>query len=236
MSQPFAVYFALLLSLGFCQENLRSCKWDCLIFAQMWPGSFCPYSGNSFKCQIPQFVNSWTIHGLWPNGVTHCCDCSVLFQSHLENIEGDMSIYWPSFTNDTNFFFWNNEWTKHGTCAICDERLSSPERYFGASLKLYQSLNIQRALMTANIVPTCNQTYKYLDILHVLQAEMGNNLKVQCSTDSKGRQLLNQVMFSLYPNLTSGSCSHLGLPYNSCDSQKILFPPINYDPPHDPCP
>ncbi|KAM4662992.1 ribonuclease Oy-like [Discoglossus pictus] len=237
MSQLSVVCLLTFLSVGLSQEILYSCKWKCLLFVQMWPGSFCPSLDSSVQCHIPQFVSGWTIHGLWPDGVTYCCNCWSLHPSQLEDLQQRLTHFWPSFLNKTDFLFWQNEWNKHGTCATCEEALSSPERYFEASLKLYQSINIQNALKKVNIIPTCNHTYRAQDILQGLQAELGNDIKVQCGTDSQGRQLLMQVHFGYNRNLTAGCYSNSRVSYPTCDtSQKVFFPPINYTNPQNPCP
>ncbi|XP_030075572.1 ribonuclease T2 isoform X2 [Microcaecilia unicolor] len=87
------------------KQKLGYCDWKCMKFVQSWPGSFCVFLGKRFNCMIPEFVNTWTIHGLWPNDVKDCCNCWNLFQSDLLDLESQLSLYWPSLINTTSFLF-----------------------------------------------------------------------------------------------------------------------------------
>ncbi|GCB62043.1 hypothetical protein scyTo_0009448 [Scyliorhinus torazame] len=62
------MYLALLCTLAAttaAQVDMKDrCHWKCLIFAQLWPGSYC-MTFTKFPCRIPAQVDGWTIHGLW---------------------------------------------------------------------------------------------------------------------------------------------------------------------------
>nr|XP_056701718.1 adenosine deaminase domain-containing protein 2 [Euleptes europaea] len=72
----------------------------------------------------------------------------------------ELTQNWPTFTNLSNFQFWDKEWKKHGTCGGCAENLNSPPKYFRASLSLHSKYNIDRVFQRAAIVPSCNRSYQ----------------------------------------------------------------------------
>jgi ribonuclease T2 len=72
-------------------------------------------------------VDSWTIHGLWPD---HCdgtfdasCDPSraytgistILTNFGKTSTLNYMNTYWKDYQNNDESF-WEHEWSKHGTC------------------------------------------------------------------------------------------------------------------------
>ncbi|XP_044291409.1 ribonuclease T2-like isoform X4 [Varanus komodoensis] len=138
----------------------RTCPWECLIFVQLWPGSFCVALGRQFECVVPKNAHNWTIHGLWPDHVTECCAFWRLFPSDLAGLESELSLQWPTFINTSSFSFWEKEWQKHGTCAGCIETLHTPQNYFQAALFLHSKYNIDRAFQTAAVVPSCSRNYQ----------------------------------------------------------------------------
>ncbi|TNN24595.1 hypothetical protein EYF80_065279 [Liparis tanakae] len=60
------------------------CSWDCLVFTLQWPGAFCQSLHEGSLCWIPQSVDSWTIHGLWPGMASNCCSCWPMFPSDVQ--------------------------------------------------------------------------------------------------------------------------------------------------------
>ncbi|XP_069500396.1 ribonuclease T2-like [Ambystoma mexicanum] len=222
-------------------EEPRFCDWKCLVFVQMWPGSFCVGLGANYSCAIPTYVKNWTIHGLWPDQIMHCCSCWPLFQSDLQDLPSQLAQHWPTLINLTDFFFWKNEWIKHGTCAGCIESLSSPSKYFGMALKLRMVYNIDTALQKAGIVPSCNESYQYNSLYHALLPIAGEAFELQCMTDPQGRQILMQIKISLFRNFSSGcflySKTANPSPYRGCSNSKTVFYfPIRPDKPREPCP
>ncbi|XP_015263753.1 PREDICTED: ribonuclease T2-like [Gekko japonicus] len=221
------------------RELSRSCPWDCLVFVQMWPGSFCVALGRKLECVIPKNADIWTIHGLWPRNVIQCCPYWRLFPSDLVDLMPELTRYWPTFTNLSNFQFWEKEWQKHGTCAGCAETLNSPSKYFRASLSLRSKYNIDRAFQRGAIVPSCNHSYQLNTFVEVLQPILGDQYELQCITDTQGRQILVQIKVSIYSNFSTGCLPEPSdySPYKPCRAQRSIF----YFPPHqanprDPCP
>ncbi|XP_030075571.1 ribonuclease T2 isoform X1 [Microcaecilia unicolor] len=225
------------------KQKLGYCDWKCMKFVQSWPGSFCVFLGKRFNCMIPEFVNTWTIHGLWPNDVKDCCNCWNLFQSDLLDLESQLSLYWPSLINTTSFLFWKNEWHKHGSCAGCIETLSSPSKYFRAALKLHTFYSMDIAFQRAGIVPSCDRSYPFKDLSRTLLSAFTKTPELQCVMDEKGREVLVQVKISLHRNFSSGcedfqeASNPSSSPYRPCNkNSNIYYFPINRRTPRDPCP
>ncbi|KAJ6663580.1 hypothetical protein lerEdw1_009659 [Lerista edwardsae] len=124
-----------------------------------------------------------------PSSVVGCCPYWHLFPSDLADLTSELDNQWPTFTNLTNFQFWENEWQKHGTCAGCVETLSSPNKYFRAALYLHGKYNIDSTLESA------------------LRPVLGDQHELQCVTDTQGRQILVQVKVSLHSDLSVGCIS-----------------------------
>ncbi|XP_044291407.1 uncharacterized protein LOC123026169 isoform X2 [Varanus komodoensis] len=218
----------------------RTCPWECLIFVQLWPGSFCVALGRQFECVVPKNAHNWTIHGLWPDHVTECCAFWRLFPSDLAGLESELSLQWPTFINTSSFSFWEKEWQKHGTCAGCIETLHTPQNYFQAALFLHSKYNIDRAFQTAAVVPSCSRNYQFQTFTGALEPFLGNQYELQCVTDAQGRQILVQIKISLYSNFSTGCMSGSSgnvSPYKPCRAEKgIFYFPTNQEDPRNPCP
>uniref|UniRef100_A0A3B4ZXU7 Ribonuclease T2-like n=1 Tax=Stegastes partitus TaxID=144197 RepID=A0A3B4ZXU7_9TELE len=162
------------------------CTWKCVLFTLQWPGGFCQSLNNESLCRIPQNVNNWTIHGLWPLKSKDCCDCWPMFHSDVQELEAELTEHWPSLLKTkSSFQFWREEWRKHGACAACVEGLNSPLRYFQICLKLRHQFDIHRLLDDAGITPSCDRPYKVEEVHGVLAPHLGDKLEIQCVTDDK---------------------------------------------------
>ncbi|XP_068601712.1 ribonuclease T2-like [Brachionichthys hirsutus] len=190
-------------------ENNEFCSWRCLHFTLQWPAGFCLSLDTPPLCQIPQTVNDWTIHGLWPLWAEGRCDCWPMFQSDVEELEAQLEEHWPSFLKTkSSFQFWRAEWQKHGACAACVEGMNSPLRYFQISLKLRQKFDIQKLLEDAGITPSCDRPYKVREVHQVLAPHLGDKHEIQC-VQMEDKEAWFQVKVLLSRNLTIG-CDHPG--------------------------
>uniref|UniRef100_A0AAQ6IHE9 Uncharacterized protein n=1 Tax=Anabas testudineus TaxID=64144 RepID=A0AAQ6IHE9_ANATE len=61
------------------------CSWTCLLFTLQWPAGFCQSLSKEIPCRIPENINTWTIHGLWPLHVLSCCNCWPMFHSDIQD-------------------------------------------------------------------------------------------------------------------------------------------------------
>ncbi|XP_055519693.1 ribonuclease T2-like [Leucoraja erinacea] len=214
-----------------------SCKWKCLLFAQLWPGSFCMTLPKQ-DCRIPDHVEGWTIHGLWPSGRRTCNHTWHLTHEDIDDLQVDLFLHWPSLTNTDAFKFWGNEWIKHGTCAACADSMSCPHKYFSLALQLQKQFAINEAFIAAGITPSCDNSYK-LEHFHSALTDMGTHVEFQCCTLKK-RQVLMQIKVPLSKDLSIG-CNHTeehfsNQYYHPCTNKaEIYFYPFTHHP-HNPCP
>ncbi|XP_067831239.1 ribonuclease T2-like isoform X1 [Heptranchias perlo] len=215
----------------------NSCKWKCLTFAQLWPGSFC-MTFSSKQCNIPKHVDGWTIHGLWPRGKPFCNKSWSLTQEDIGDLQDDLLHYWPSLVKSSAFTFWTKEWSKHGTCATCADSMSCPHKYFSLALQLRSKLSIDAAFNAAGIKPSCNNSYTYED-LHSALSDLGTHVGLQCYYQ-EGRQILMQIKIPLSKDLSIGCNTpneHFSRSfYEPCkNNAAIYFYPFTQHP-HNPCP
>ncbi|XP_068174339.1 ribonuclease T2-like [Antennarius striatus] len=190
-------------------EKKAFCSWTCLHFTLQWPGGFCLSLDNETLCRMPQTVNNWTIHGLWPLHASRCCSCWPMFSSDVEELEEQLMEHWPSLLKTkSSFQFWRAEWEKHGACAACVEGMNSPLRYFQICLKLRQTFDVQKLLEDAGITPSCDRPYKVQEVHRVLAPHLGDKHEIQCITVEE-KEVWFQVKIILSRNLTVG-CNHLG--------------------------
>uniref|UniRef100_A0A8C2WU23 Ribonuclease T2, like n=2 Tax=Cyclopterus lumpus TaxID=8103 RepID=A0A8C2WU23_CYCLU len=225
-------------------DKKHFCTWNCLLFTLQWPGAFCQSLDERKLCSIPQSINKWTIHGLWPVKVFHCCKCWPMFESDVQELDAELKEHWPSLLKDQpSFHFWRQEWEKHGVCAACVEGMNSPFRYFQICLKLRQQFDIQKLLEDAGVTPSCDRPFKLVEVQQVLAQHLGDKHEIQCVTDPKGREVWFQVKIPLSHNLTVGCDHHAdgGPGWNSshghpCPPQAPLYYfPIDHQQPQRPC-
>nr|XP_046246082.1 ribonuclease T2-like [Scatophagus argus] len=213
-------------------EEKPFCSWKCLLFTLQWPGGFCQSLDRQSLCQIPQSVDTWTIHGLWPQRAFNCCSCWPMFHSDIQELEAELTEHWPSFLKiKSSFHFWRQEWEKHGVCAACVEGMNSPLRYFQICLKLWGRFDIHELLQAAGITPSCERLYKVAEVHRVLAPHVGDRHEIQCVTDDKDREVWFQVKVPLSRNLTVG-CNHRG----DADGEPASAPGAGGTSPGHPCP
>ncbi|XP_056139804.1 ribonuclease T2-like [Lampris incognitus] len=224
------------------------CSWKCLKFTLQWPGAFCVTLNNWTRCRVPEDINTWTIHGLWPQRVQNCCGCWPIFPSDIKELDEELLAWWPSLLKaKSSFQFWKKEWEKHGVCVACVEGMNSPLRYFQISLTLRRYFDIHKVLDEAGVKPSCNQSYKVVDIHSVLAPLLGDSYETECVTDDQGREVWFQVKIPLSRNLSLG-CPHdrgspaerrpglIVSPGHRCPPEAPLYYfPIDYQQPHQPC-
>ncbi|MCJ1465836.1 ribonuclease T2-like [Pseudocyphellaria aurata] len=154
-------------------------------------------------------VDSWTVHGLWPD---HCdgtydanCDASRAYTNISSIISaagqtallGYMNTYWKDYQGDDESF-WEHEWAKHGTCIStlqpsCYTNYVPQQEvvdYFQIAVDLFKSLNSYQYLSNAGIVPSSTSTYTAAAINAALKAPRGVSVTIQCDNSA-----LNEIWY-----------------------------------------
>ena len=125
----------LILLISVYSFNLRQAKqeYDSYVMAVQWSNGYCKVN-NCYGKADHVYKNKMTIHGLWPSlksgkylpqctdGVTIVDDGSALFT--------DMKQYWPTFSSNTNEYFWGHEYNTHGFCMVEEKGWSGYNEYF----------------------------------------------------------------------------------------------------------
>uniref|UniRef100_UPI00398EB411 ribonuclease T2-like isoform X2 n=1 Tax=Pristiophorus japonicus TaxID=55135 RepID=UPI00398EB411 len=143
-----------------------SCRWKCLTFAQLWPGSFC-VTFSSKQCRIPKYVTGWTIHGLWPDGKKYCNDTWLLTEEDIDDLQDDLHHYWPSLIKTIAFKFW--ALTAAGINPTCNNSYTY-EHFHSALSDLGTHVNLQ-----------C-YNHKKRQILMQIKIPLSKDLSIGCNT------------------------------------------------------
>ena len=149
-------------------------------------------------------VDSWTIHGLWPD---HCdgtfdqfCDpnrqytniSDIIRSSGATDLLNYMNTYWKDYQgNDESF--WEHEWGKHGTCIStlepsCYTNYVQQEEvvdFFQKTVDLFKTLPSYTWLSNAGIVPDSSKTYTSAQILAALMTPRGVDVAIQCQNTNQ---------------------------------------------------
>ncbi|KAH8812051.1 ribonuclease T2-like protein [Xylogone sp. PMI_703] len=187
-------------------------------------------------------INSWTVHGLWPD---HCdgtfdqnCDSkrayknisAILQQYGKTDLLSYMNTFWKNDPNDgSDEEFWEHEWATHGTCIStlntkCYTDYTPQEEvpdFFQTAVNLFKKLDTYAFLANAGITPSTTATYTKSQILAAVQAA-GYQATIQCSSGALDEiwysfDVLGSVVTGTFqpaaPVGQSSSCSSSGIKY-----------------------
>ncbi|KAK5108635.1 hypothetical protein LTR62_008126 [Meristemomyces frigidus] len=147
-------------------------------------------------------VDSWTIHGLWPDNCDGTYDAScddtraytnitaILQSFGATDLLSYMQTYWVS-NSGTSESFWEHEWGKHGTCVStldpdCYTNYQPTEevpQFFNRTVELFKTSPTYDWLSAAGIVPSSSATYTTAQIQAALSSEHGgHNAYLGCSS------------------------------------------------------
>ncbi|KAF2838625.1 ribonuclease T2 [Patellaria atrata CBS 101060] len=144
-------------------------------------------------------VDSWTVHGLWPDkcdGTYEAnCDSSraygnisaILTSFNKTELVSYMRTYWKDYKgNDDDL--WKHEWSKHGTCVStletkCFTDYTATEEvvdYFEKTIELFKKLPSYEWLASFDIVPSYTRTYDRRAIQEALSTHHGAPVTLGC--------------------------------------------------------
>ncbi|KAF1950246.1 ribonuclease M [Byssothecium circinans] len=155
-------------------------------------------------------VDSWTIHGLWPD---HCdgtydasCDptraykniTAILQSFGATDLVSYMSTYWKDYSGHDESL-WQHEWSKHGTCIstlepTCYTDHKATEEvvdFFQKTVDLFKALPSYQWLAAAGITPSTSATYSTAQIQDALSK---NRTGVQVTLGCKSGAL-NEIWY-----------------------------------------
>ncbi|KAF2798235.1 ribonuclease M [Melanomma pulvis-pyrius CBS 109.77] len=187
-------------------------------------------------------VDSWTLHGLWPD---HCdgtydanCDASraytnissIISSFGKTDLLSYMQTYWKDYQGDDETF-WEHEWAKHGTCIStlepdCYTNHKPTEEvvdYFQKAVDLFKALPSYTWLAAAGITPSTTKTYTTAAIQAAITAKRpGVSVTLGCSSSA-----LNEIWYhydvrgsvqtgefvAANPDGTKSTCPSTGIKY-----------------------
>ncbi|RYO83420.1 hypothetical protein DL766_002610 [Monosporascus sp. MC13-8B] len=152
-------------------------------------------------------MDSWTMHGLWPNNCNgtweQFCDNSrkyknitVILESFAPLTLEFMETYWKdSKENDERF--WAHEFNKHGTCVStldpkCYDAYKPTQEvadYFTKAVDVFKTLPSYKWLAAADIVPSTSATYSQAAIQDALKAAYNQTVVVNCNKNKELSEL-----------------------------------------------
>ncbi|CAK5266158.1 unnamed protein product [Mycena citricolor] len=199
-------------------------------------------------------VDSWTIHGLWPD---HCdlsfsesCDPSRAYKNiaGLLSAQGAqstldyMKTYWVDIDGQ-NERFWEHEWSTHGTCYSTLKPSCLPQgspqgaeavAFFNTVVGLFQQLPTYTWLANQGITPSSSATYDLQTLTDALQTGAGFAPVLDCRGSA-----LDSVSwyFHLQGSLLDGTMVPVGAPEKgTCPSTGIKYVPKSLSGSHETTP
>ncbi|XP_043552447.1 ribonuclease T2-like isoform X3 [Chiloscyllium plagiosum] len=141
------IFLPLIIAIAFLQtSDCKNHQWHSLSLSHHWPQTVCLMESET--CKVPQNIDYWTVHGLWPKG-DELCNKSWHFEiQNVKDILPELKLWWPDVLHPNSTQFWKHEWAKHGTCAATLQSLNTQEKYFSKTLDLFHKtdLNSWRSL------------------------------------------------------------------------------------------
>ncbi|XP_059163706.1 ribonuclease Oy-like isoform X2 [Physella acuta] len=214
--ERFKMRLIVLLCLPLCALAVTELakEWDFLLFAQFWPSSSCIYFEHS-GCVVPEQVNGWTIHGLWPSipgssSQPEFCNNSMKFdEKQIEVLRPQLNVQWPYYNKSGDpTELWEHEWDKHGTCAYSLPILKGELKYFNQTLGVHSGINLLEILQKANIVPSTSDTYLPQDIYNAVYSGVQLIPNIVCMYNKEDKQhYLSEIWLCLNKDLTGRNCT-----------------------------
>lgn len=166
------------------QMSSSNNSWDYFLLVREWCGTMSPGP-------LPSYVNTFTLHGMWPNRLDgswpQFCNSSYPFNyAEIADIIVPLDRAWYDTMHDqaNGTDFWSHEWDKHGTCAMSDRSCCGSERqYFQSAIQMHDRLTEAQWLANAGIVPA-DQTqtlYAKSDFINALQQGLGVEPLIRCT-------------------------------------------------------
>jgi len=190
-------------------------------------------------------VDSWTIHGLWPDNCdgtfSSSCDPSRFYSSITDILNNagrsDLVDYMTTYmvsNSESPEKFWEHEWNTHGTCystlgPSCYSSSTTGQDaadFFNAVVNLFKTLPTYTWLSNAGILPDSSATYTLHQLTSALSSASGGYTPaLYCSHRS-----LYQIYwyFNLKGSLVDGSFVPISAPIaGNCPSSGIQYLPKN---------
>ncbi|GAB1601467.1 ribonuclease Oy-like isoform X2 [Argonauta hians] len=210
-------------------------SFDYYVFSQQWPKSLCINAKlKGIPCEIPDPVNNWVVHGLWPDTFKEhteppfFCNSSWPFdQSKLKDIEDQLDIHWPNlYTHTSKYSFWKHEWKKHGTCSEDKPYIFSEKSYFQMGLQLNKKFDVRSLYDKSGILPVTYTSYKCEDFRNVIRKNWNVEAVITCVQDENNKEYILQTELCVDKQFNLIDCSGKIFCQMCSKNGDIYYPPI----------
>ncbi|KAK0056920.1 ribonuclease Oy [Biomphalaria pfeifferi] len=218
LKQLLVVFIGALLSQGSTAPTSKAQNnedWEFLLLAQFWPTTSCYYFRQS-GCSVPEKVNNWTIHGLWPSNANEPqpenCNSSMPFDyTQIESLRDRLDLEWPYYNKSgARTFLWEHEWNKHGTCAYNLPTLQGEMNYFTSAMNLYQTINLFGVLKAHGIEPSEEKKFQVQDIFDILNEYFQAKPNIICLHNSEENvYYIEEIWLCFNKDLTARDCEEI---------------------------
>lgn len=167
-------------------------------------------------------MDSFTIHGLWPQNYdgtypTYCNRSEHYDPNAVADLLPRLEVEWPSMS-ETDDGFWTHEWQKHGSCTDMPEH-----DYFKKGLELNENYDLMGPLYSANIFPSDDVKYDFDAVLAAFKSGLGVSVEMTCYADdvSEVRMCLSKDFepIDCTQQKNRHSCRFIRLPLSTSDKK-----------------
>ncbi|XP_022149793.1 ribonuclease MC-like [Momordica charantia] len=180
---------SMLVLVAIC-EGLN--EFDYLQVVIQWQPATCSDYNKPACFQAPG--NRFSIHGVWPSlydGYPTQCSGSPFDRNQISGLQPGISEIWPNVATGDNFWLWQHEWDKHGTCS--ESTFYDQQEYFGFGMDAYIHNNLQVILSNNQITPN-GRTYTRDQVYAAIRAKTGKTPAVRCNYNSRtGASQLHEI-------------------------------------------
>ncbi|KAK2948454.1 putative Ribonuclease [Blattamonas nauphoetae] len=176
-----------------CESNWEPGNYNQLFLATFYAAAQCYKYSPTGQLGPVRGTNEFSLHGLWPNfnASSYPSNCNNSYPFNMKEIEGipDLAKQWFSNVNSDEYFY-DHEWTKHGTCAT--DILPTIRDYFSKSIELNKGLDLSGILKRAGITPSNTKMYTKASVAAAFKAALGVDVLLEC-LKYDGKSMLSGV-------------------------------------------
>jgi ribonuclease T2 len=145
------------------------------MYVTWWP----PTVNNSYD--YPPYVNTFTIHGIWPtfNNNSYPCNCPNINAAFnftaIRSLYFQLETSWYDYYGPKSTNLWNHEWSKHGVCTMTNQY-----DWFSLGIALHNKYDFKKILEKNDIVPSMTSTYTFDQVYSAIKREHGVSPLIDC--------------------------------------------------------
>ncbi|GAU43402.1 hypothetical protein TSUD_254850 [Trifolium subterraneum] len=181
------------------------------------PMQWSPALCRKEKC-VKKPISKFTIHGMWASNKTDpqpmVCMKNVtkvrdLYMGMISKpTQTELHTSWPNFQGPDDFFFWQKQWYKHGTCSYST---FNQTQFFDVANDIWKGLQLFDILRAASISPSISRYQQRADFERAIRNHVGvPNLMIELDCPSPSNELLEIRMCRNHAGNAYIDCHHNG--------------------------